>query len=68
MTDATGAAAFMAGGPCRVAFVTRPDEAAFAGALKQDATTRLASRVEGLNINGGKMVDIGVYVRQGDGL
>lgn len=66
MTDAPGAAAFMAGAPCRVAFVTRPDEAAFTAALGQDPRVRLASRVEGLNINGGKRLDIGVYVRQED--
>ncbi len=66
MTDAPGAAAFMTAGPCRIAFVDRPYEAAFASSLGSDGRVRLASRVTGLNINGGKMLDIGIYVRQDD--
>jgi 4-amino-4-deoxy-L-arabinose transferase-like glycosyltransferase len=66
MTDGPGAAAFMAVGPCRVAFVNQPDEAAFNAALGSNSKIALASRVAGVNINGGKKLDIGVYVRQDD--
>ncbi len=65
MTDGAGAAAFLTGAPCRIAFVTHADEDAFAVALGQTDDVRLATRVTGLNINGGKRLDIGVYVRQG---
>ena len=61
MTDAAGAAAFLGGGACRVAFVVHPEEAAFAAALPPGSRAALATRVEGFNINGGKRLDIGVY-------
>jgi 4-amino-4-deoxy-L-arabinose transferase-like glycosyltransferase len=64
MTDGPGAAAFVSAGPCRIAFVNRPDEAAFNAALGSNPKITLASRVAGININGGKKFDIGVYVRQ----
>ncbi|WP_245572746.1 ArnT family glycosyltransferase [Lichenihabitans psoromatis] len=64
MTDGAGAAAFMKAGPCRVAFVDQPGEAAFLSALGTAPEVSLASRAAGLNINGGKKLDIGVYVRQ----
>jgi 4-amino-4-deoxy-L-arabinose transferase-like glycosyltransferase len=67
MTDALGAAAFLGRGPCRAAFVGAGDEAAFRAALPAGAPARLASRVGGVNLNGGKRLDIGVYVRQGEG-
>ena len=66
LTDAAGAAAFLGGGPCRVAFVVQPQEAAFDAALAPGVRARLATRVVGTNINGGKRLDIGVYMRQGD--
>ena len=64
MTDGAGAAAFLAGAPCRAAFVAEPAEAAFKAALGATPGVALASRVAGTNINGGKKLDIGVYVRQ----
>ncbi len=66
MTDGPGAAAFMAQGSCRVAFVRAPDEAAFKASLGPTSAATLASRVNGVNINGGKSLDIGVYVRRLD--
>ena len=64
MTDAAGAARFLQGGPCRVALVEAGQEAAFADALGTDVAVGLASRVAGININGGRRLDIGVYARR----
>lgn len=64
MTDAAGAAGFMAGGPCRVAFIAQAGETDFLADLPPDSGVRLASRVAGTNINGGKKLDIAVYVRE----
>ncbi len=64
LTDGAGAARFLSGGPCRVALVENREEAGFAAALGPDAAVTLRSRVAGLNINGGKTLDVGVYVRQ----
>lgn len=64
MTDGPGAAAFMASGPCRVAFVEAREEQAFlAGLGAAAAQVKLASRVAGINMNGGRKLDIGVYAR-----
>ena len=70
--DGAGAGAFMAGGPCRIAFVTRGEEPAFLSALHaapgdSAARPRLVTRVAGINLNGGHPLDIGVYVRQEKG-
>jgi 4-amino-4-deoxy-L-arabinose transferase-like glycosyltransferase len=67
MTDAAGAAAFLAGGSCRVAFVPARDEAAFRAAGGDPAHTQLVDRVAGINLNGGRALDIGVYLGQGGG-
>jgi hypothetical protein len=67
MTDAAGAARFLAEGRCRVAFVEARQEPAFLAALapkSPDMSVRLASRVAGINLNGGRKLDIGVHVRQ----
>jgi 4-amino-4-deoxy-L-arabinose transferase-like glycosyltransferase len=61
MTDGAGAAAFLRQGPCRVAFVESRQEAAFLAAQGDAAPPRLLSRVTGLNLNGGRRLDIGVY-------
>ncbi len=63
LTNPQGAAAFLRQGGCRVAFIdlsTRPpfDE------LLGGASVRRAALVQGVNINGGKRLDIGVYVGQ----
>ncbi|MDX7951624.1 glycosyltransferase family 39 protein [Lichenihabitans sp. Uapishka_5] len=64
LTDAAGAARFLQGGDCRGAFVEARTEAAFRAALGDLAGVHLASRVAGTAINGGKHLDIGIYVRQ----
>jgi hypothetical protein len=56
------AAEFLAGGPCRMAFV----ESRMAGAFAERAAAlglapAPVGRVEGININGGKRLDIAVY-------
>ena len=64
LTDAAGAATFLQGDDCRVAFVERNLEPAFLAALPLAENARLASRVVGTAINGPKSLDIGVYVGQ----
>jgi 4-amino-4-deoxy-L-arabinose transferase-like glycosyltransferase len=62
MTSGAGAADFLAKGPCRMAFVDKRDEEAFqkrAGELA--LTPALSTRVTGINLNGGRELDIGVY-------
>jgi 4-amino-4-deoxy-L-arabinose transferase-like glycosyltransferase len=66
MTDGAGAAAFLSGGGCRVAFVEGRLEAAFTAAAAAAGTVpRLVGRVQGINLNGGRRMDIGVYAQQG---
>jgi 4-amino-4-deoxy-L-arabinose transferase-like glycosyltransferase len=65
MTDPAGAADFLSAEPCRAAFVEAREETAFEAALAAGAPVALVSRVEGINLNGGKKLDIGVYVRGG---
>jgi hypothetical protein len=56
------AAAFLAGGRCRVAFVERRFEADFRNeASRLGLTPALSTRVGGFNINGGRRLDLGVY-------
>jgi 4-amino-4-deoxy-L-arabinose transferase-like glycosyltransferase len=65
LADAQMAADFMKLAPCRIAFVESGQEPAFRAAL--DTTlpaVMLANRVQGNNLNGGKRLDIGIYVRQ----
>ena len=62
MPSPEGAADFLGQGACRTAFVDKRFEPAFlvrlaASGIKAD----LVSRVAGININGGKKLDIGVY-------
>jgi 4-amino-4-deoxy-L-arabinose transferase-like glycosyltransferase len=64
MTDGAGAARFLGEGSCRAAFVERRQEEAFTQAIGQNAP-RLLGRVDGININGGRRLDIGVYARDG---
>jgi 4-amino-4-deoxy-L-arabinose transferase-like glycosyltransferase len=64
MPNGKGAADFLAGGECRMAFVDRRQEEAF---LVRSAAIglrpALQTRVEGINLNGGRKLDIGVYRR-----
>jgi 4-amino-4-deoxy-L-arabinose transferase-like glycosyltransferase len=56
------AAAFLAGGPCRVAFVESRFEADFrTEAARLGLAPALSTRVGGFNINGGRRLDLGVY-------
>ena len=63
-----GAGRFMAGGACRIAFVSAVDDPAFKLALAGAADrVKLFDRLSGINLNGGRRLDILVYVRQGEG-
>lgn len=54
-----------AGGDCRIAFVESREEAQFSGMLPPDMTDhRLLGRVKGVNINGGRNLDIGVWIKR----
>ena len=64
MTDPLGAAHFLGDRSCRVAFVEAREEQAFRAALDPATGVRLASRVSGVAVNGGRNLDIGVYIRQ----
>lgn len=64
ITDAEGAARFVSEGECRVAFVDVRFEQAFRAALGPASQVTLADRVQGLNLNGGRRLDIGVYARK----
>jgi 4-amino-4-deoxy-L-arabinose transferase-like glycosyltransferase len=64
LTDGNGAGTFLAGAPCRIAFVDAQQEAAFKAALGDTQSVRLFDRVQGLNLNRAGRLDIGVYVRQ----
>ena len=56
------AAAFLAGGPCRLAFVESRFEADFRSeAQRLGIAPALATRVAGFNINGGRRLDLGAY-------
>jgi hypothetical protein len=65
MTDGAGAAAFLRDGACRIAFVEKRQEEPFiAAGIEAKAAPRLLSRVDGVNLNGGRRLDIGVYLSQ----
>ena len=66
MTSGAGAAEFLDAAPCRIAFVDAAQEPAFTAALRDHQRARLSERITGINLNGGKALDIGVYVRQDD--
>lgn len=65
LTDGASAAAFFARPGCRIAFIEGRHEAAFKSSLEavQDKPA-LRTRVQGININSGRKLDIGVYVRE----
>lgn len=66
LTMGGDAANFLSSGQgCRIAFVESREEPAFRSALAaKPAGETLLTRVKGVNINGGRMLDIGVYVRR----
>jgi 4-amino-4-deoxy-L-arabinose transferase-like glycosyltransferase len=62
MPNGKRAADFLAGGPCRMAFVESRQEEAFLAQLAAiGAKPMLQTRVEGININGGRQLNFGVY-------
>ncbi len=59
---------FMGQGACRIAFISAVDEPAFQAGMGDGAAgVRLLERLAGINLNGGRKLDIGVYLRQGEG-
>ena len=66
MLDAEQAAAFVREAPCRAALVESRVEARFLAALGGDASIVVSERLQGINLNGGRKLDIGVYVRGAD--
>jgi 4-amino-4-deoxy-L-arabinose transferase-like glycosyltransferase len=64
MPGGKGAAEFLAAGDCRMAFVERRQEDAFlARSAALGSSPTLQTRVEGINLNGGRELDFGVYRR-----
>jgi 4-amino-4-deoxy-L-arabinose transferase-like glycosyltransferase len=65
LTDGKSAAASFAQPGCRIAFVESRHEGAFKSSLDAVADKpALRTRVRGININSGRQLDIGVYVRE----
>lgn len=64
MTNGAGAAKHLADGRCRLAFVDIRQEGTFKPAITGIPDIRLLGRVAGINLNGGKPLDIGVWLRQ----
>ncbi len=63
MTTGNGAADFLKAGSCRVAFVESRDESAFKASLGDLPDIAIVTRVGGVNLNGGRKLDIAVYLR-----
>jgi 4-amino-4-deoxy-L-arabinose transferase-like glycosyltransferase len=63
MLDAEQAAAFLNEAPCRAVLVESRVETRFREALGQGASVSVSERLQGININGGRKLDIGIYVR-----
>ena len=65
LIDGKAAAHFLDKSGCRIAFVESRQEEAFKLALvSMSDKPALKTRVKGININSGKPIDIGVYVRE----
>lgn len=65
LTDGAKAATIFASPGCRIAFIERRHEARFQAGLQAVAEKPgLRTRVSGININSGRVVDIGVYARE----
>ncbi len=67
MTDGAGAAQFINDGGCRIAFVDMRHEEAFKATLARSADVVLTKRVTGINLNGGRKLDLAVYARKAAG-
>lgn len=62
--DGAAAAAFLAQPGCRIAFVEKRFEAGFqAGLAQASLTPRLLTTLSGFNLNGGRKLEIAVFVR-----
>jgi len=62
--DGAAAAAFLAEPGCRIAFVEKRFEAGFQAGIAQVAPApRLLTTLRGFNLNGGRRLEIGVFVR-----
>jgi len=56
---------YATGGDCRIAFVEAREEAEFRRMTAPNQSDhRLVGRVKGININGGRMLDIGVWIKR----
>jgi 4-amino-4-deoxy-L-arabinose transferase-like glycosyltransferase len=64
MIDGAQAAKFLEEQPCRVAFVDAREEGAFKSTLAPTSQIALYERVAGVNLNGGRKLDIAVYARK----
>lgn len=65
MLDGKHAADFLLDAPCRLAFVESRQESAFRQTLASAPGVELRERIGGFNINGGRKLDIGVWIRPG---
>ena len=64
MIDGAQAAKFIEAQPCRIAFVDVREEGAFRAALAPTSQVALYERVQGVNLNGGRKLDLAVYARK----
>ena len=64
MIDGARAATFVDEKACRIAFVDVREESAFKSALSAGSQIALQERVLGVNLNGGRKFDMGVYARK----
>ena len=65
MLEGPGAADFLKGPGCRIAFVEKRHDVLFEAGLKAAGVSpALVTRVTGININSGRQVDIGVWVKR----
>ncbi|MDB5544305.1 MAG: glycosyl transferase [Hyphomicrobiales bacterium] len=64
MIDGAQAAKFIEEQPCRIAFVDAREEGAFKSALAPTSQVAMYERVAGVNLNGGRKLDIAVYARK----
>ncbi len=66
MVDGKRAAEFLKGGGCRLAFVDIRQEPGFRAEIGGELNISLRERIQGLNINTGRKLDIGVWTRAGE--
>jgi 4-amino-4-deoxy-L-arabinose transferase-like glycosyltransferase len=64
MLGGADAAKFLQEQSCRVAFVDAREEAPFRSALGPTTQIALFERIQGVNLNGGRKFDFGVYARK----